>query len=295
MKIKTNDKFFFIVALLLPFLLSNNVHASDYDWEPERSYSRYSPVQIDILEDNGVLMNQYPTGSRRSNIHRAYLEAEKGRRYSIRIRNTSDRRIGLVIAVDGRNILSGKKSWLGRHEKMYILDPYETSTYTGWRTGKNRVNRFYFTDAGDSYADAWGDRSAMGVIAIAVYEEKHRHHYNKKHKHSSPQSKRRLGKSRSGYLADESAGTGFGEEEYSPSIRVAFKAKNKPVAKYFFKYEWRKNLCRRGVISCRGYDIYEENNRFWDDDDDDDYAPYPPGYYRPNGFHRGFNRPYYKK
>jgi hypothetical protein len=235
-------------------------------------------VKIDIIKDHGRALHQYRTTSHKPGVERAYLEADKGSHYSIRIRNTSNRRIGVVIAVDGRNILTGKKSWLGNHEKMYILDAYETSTYTGWRTSKNQVNRFYFTSSDNSYVDAWGDRSAMGVIAVAVYEEKpQRHHYyRKKHKHPSP--KRNMGKSRGDYLAEESAGTGFGEEEYSPTVSVAFKAKRRPVAKHFFKYEWHENLCKRGVIRCYNYKNYRDNNRFWPNEANNGYAPYPPGY-----------------
>lgn len=265
---------------LLAILVTTNTHASY--WETSPQHTSYSPVTIDIIKDHGRALHQYSATSRRNHVRRTYLEAEKGSHYSIRVRNTSNRRVGLVIAVDGRNILTGKKSWLGNHEKMYILDPYETSTYTGWRTAKNQVNRFYFTSSDNSYADAWGDRTAMGVIAIAVYEEKHReHYYNKKHKESSP--KRQMGKSRSGYLAEESAGTGFGEEEYSPTVRVTFKAKNKPIIKQFIKYEWRESLCKRGVINCHNYRDDRDDNRFWPEDSNHGYAPYPPGYYRSHG------------
>ncbi len=268
------------MLLLLAMLVTTYSHASY--WNPSPQYTSYSPVTIEIIKDHGRSFTQYRAASHRNHVQRTYLEAEKGSHYSIRVRNTSNRRVGLVIAVDGRNILTGKKSWLGNHEKMYILDPYETSTYTGWRTAKNRINRFYFTSSDNSYADAWGDRTAMGVIAIAVYEEKHRpHYYNKKHKQSSP--KRQMGKSRRGYLAEESAGTGFGEEEYSPTVNVTFKAKNKPIIKHFIKYEWRKSLCKRGVINCHNYRDDRGDNRFWPEDSNHGYAPYPPGYYRSHG------------
>ena len=41
----------------------------------------------------------------------------------------------------------------------------------GWRASLEAVNEFYFTDWKDSYAEAFGDRSARGVIAVAVYRE----------------------------------------------------------------------------------------------------------------------------
>ena len=91
--------------------------------------------------------------------------------YSVQIRNRSNERIGVVIAVDGRNVISGDRSNLSPNERMYVLGPYQQESYEGWRTGKNRVNRFYFTDEGDSYAGAWDDYSAMGVIAVAAFRE----------------------------------------------------------------------------------------------------------------------------
>ena len=102
-----------------------------------------------------------------------YVEAVKGSRYSIQVTNRSGGRIGVVIAVDGRNIISGKKSDLKRNEQMYIVGPYESNTFEGWRTGMDRTNRFYFTDASDSYAEkVFADASAMGTIALAVFREK---------------------------------------------------------------------------------------------------------------------------
>ena len=96
---------------------------------------------------------------------------EKGARYAVRVRNRSGDRLGLVIAVDGRNIINGRKSDLARTEPMYVLDGWDTQNYAGWRANLEAINEFYFTDWTDSYAEAFGDRSARGVIAVAVYRE----------------------------------------------------------------------------------------------------------------------------
>ena len=133
----------------------------------------YSPVEIQIIADDGQYFPIYPVTKRHLKREtRAYLEAINGENYSIQIRNHTNQRVGVVIAVDGRNIISGKQSYLKHSENMYILSPYETQTYAGWRTSSSDIHRFYFTDLEDSYAHAFGDDSAMGVIAVAVYEEK---------------------------------------------------------------------------------------------------------------------------
>lgn len=257
----------YLAFFLFLFSISNAQADSRPFWQPSHNNSG---VRIDVIDDRGQYLKQHPTDSRGYNTQRAYLEAVKGKRYKIRIRNTSNRRIGVVVAVDGRNILNGKKSYLRSNEKMYVLNPYETSSYSGWRTGKNRVNRFYFTSAGDSYSNAWGDRSAMGVISIAVYNEKQRR-YRKKQRNNFGNDA-----AASSRAFSESAGTGFGHEEYSPSVNVNFVANHKPSSKYFYKYEWRKTLCKRGIINCNRYEKnHRRNNRFWPADNNG-YAPYPP-------------------
>ncbi len=260
-----------VVLASLIFTIST-VQAKKLYWD---SNSR-TPVRIDVVDDRGRALNQYSADSHGYKTQRTYLEAVKGKRYQLRIRNTSNRRIGVIVAVDGRNILSGAKSYLRKNEKMYVLDPYETANYKGWRTSKNRVNRFYFTSAGDSYSNAWGDRSAMGVIAIAVFDEKRRQY--KKYRRND--MNKGMAPSRRGHLAEESTGTGFGREEYSPTIRVNFKAKNNPSFKHFFKYEWRNTLCKRGIVNCNYYEDDRRNNRFWPRETNNGYAPYPSGYYK---------------
>ncbi len=245
---------------------------------PAPSYSSYreqGPISIDVVDDNGRSFAKYPhrDGYR---VYRAFLEAKKGQRYKLRVRNRTGKRIAVVIAVDGRNIISGKKSHLRNTERMYVLAPYQTGFYSGWRTGQNKVNRFYFTSAGSSYAAAWGDRSAMGVIAAAVYAEQPRYNTpNYLNKTApAPRAKRRS-------VMAEEAGTGYGREEYSASVRVNFLPRATPSGKYFYKYEWRETLCERRIIHCDPYG-YRQNpaNRFWPygKNGNGGYAPPPPSY-----------------
>jgi len=227
-------------------------------------------VEVEVRSDGGRSMPVYPAGWRSPN-RRAYLEAVKGENYSIIVRNRLDRRIGVVVAVDGRNIISGKKSWLRNSERMYILEPYGTGEYSGWRTGMDSINRFYFTSAGDSYAAAFNDRSAMGVIAVAVYPEVRRyldHQEMSRYKGGDRSAAAPSAKSQS-----ESTGTGFGREEYSPARMVAFESESSAVEKIFLKYEWRSTLCRKGIVHC-GTER-RSRNRMWDDDG---FAPHPPGW-----------------
>lgn len=138
-----------------------------------QAHSRPSDVSVEVLDEHGATFSQTPVRNERK-AYRAYLQAERGAHYRIRIKNRSGERLGVVVAVDGRNIISGARSELERGEPMYILAPWDTQVYSGWRTSLADVHEFYFTDWQDSYAEAFGDRSARGVIAVAVYREKER-------------------------------------------------------------------------------------------------------------------------
>jgi hypothetical protein len=244
-------------------------------------------VEVTIRTDDGRSLPLYPVKQRRA-VRRVFAEAVKGDHYRIEVRNRLNRRVGLVIAVDGRNIISGTKSWLSNNERMYILDPYGTAEYAGWRTGRDQVNRFYFTSVDDSYAAAFKDESAMGVIAVAVYPEVVRYEEPQVLRHRAPEAAARSDaaappaaaaptakaapKTGESLAREESAGTGYGREEYSPSITVAFEPEGAAREKSFIKYEWRETLCRKGVIPCGSRPL--PRNRLWPEDNG--YAPPPP-------------------
>jgi len=233
-------------------------------------------VDVRIVSDNGGEFSKYRTYPRvRQEGNFFYVEAVKGDRYSIQVTNKSGRRIGVVIAVDGRNIINGKKSDLERNERMYIIGPYESNTFEGWRTSMDRTNRFYFTEQSDSYAEkVFADASAMGSIALAVYREKipeiiyHSERLKEAPTGAMPYTSSERGSAdRVEQKKSKEAGTGFGETTYSPAHVVHFDPEQEPAEKIVLKYEWRSELCRKGVISCG------PKNRFWPDDHE--FAPIP--------------------
>jgi hypothetical protein len=264
-----------VLSVLAAFILS----ATAAPLYADREIQAGEAACVEVVSESGNTFISIPHRDFRkggTRIIKKYLEAGKGESYGVVIRNMSAGRIGVVIAVDGRNIISGKRSYLRNSEEMYILNGYEEASYDGWRTDSDTVHRFYFTDAADSYSvKTFEDTSAMGVIAVAVYREKERPHplYQSKRLQPSPaeSSAGSLEAGKAGAARDESAGTGFGNEQYSPTVKVAFEPSSIPVQKTFVKYEWREVLCKRGVLQCR----QETRNRLWDGEG---YAPYPPGY-----------------
>jgi len=246
---------------------------------------KWNDVDVRIISDNGSEFAKHRTYMRVPRDGKYfYVEAVKGERYSIQVTNRSDRRIGVVIAVDGRNIVSGKKSDLARNERMYVIGPYETNTFEGWRTAMDRTNRFYFTEQSDSYAEkVFADASAMGTIALAVYREKLPEvtHFRDKplgmQEAPAAAAPRASGESaaadRSEAKKSEQAGTGFGETTHSPARVVDFEPERAVAEKIVMKYEWRSELCKKGIIGCAGCGGCGPSNRFWPEHHE--FAPVP--------------------
>jgi hypothetical protein len=231
-------------------------------------------VCVEVVSENGKPLLTVPhrdlwQGGTR--IIKQYLEADRGETYGIVISNRTPKRIGVVVAVDGRNIISGRRSELASNEEMYLVNAWDKGRYDGWRTDRETVHRFYFTDPGDSYSErTFHDASAMGVIAVAVYREKDRPAPAVGYRGIAPAAPQADLEDKSLSRAkEEAAGTGFGSAQHSPTIQVAFEPEPAPVQKMLIKYEWLETLCRREIVRCG----QETGNRLWDGTD---YAPFPP-------------------
>jgi hypothetical protein len=235
-----------------------------------------SPVSIEIVAPDGESFREIPVESR-DGASRSYLQAQRGARYRLRVRNTSGERLGLVIAVDSRNIINGRKSDLARDEPMYVIGAWDSQDYAGWRASLDEINEFYFTDWKDSYAEAFGDRSARGVIAVAVYREVQPEPPPRALQPDAEQDAPRSAGNASAPAAkagsrarrDESVGTGYGERRQDRVREVEFVAQSAADSRHFIKYEWRETLCRKQLIDCGA------PNRFWDESQLG-FAPPPP-------------------
>ncbi len=245
-------------------------------------------VDIDIIGDDRGSLGIFPDRGWQSFSPpnaRGYVEARRGERYRIRVRNRTSRRIGLVVAVDGRNIVSGEKSYLRSSEGMYILNPFSSGDFEGWRTSRSGVHRFFFTDESNSYAGAWGDYSRMGIIDVAVFQERYRYYeppsgivrfpsdeFRKDAgKPSSPSRDRSSGES----LADSQAGTGYGEHRYSPVYEVDFDAETFAGERYQIRYEWPENLY---PVRNPRY-VHPPDPPYYEPQEDRNFTPPPPRRY----------------
>ncbi len=101
---------------------------------------------------------------------RFYLEARQGAPYEIHLGNRTGERVGVVVTVDGLNVVSGERE--GGRGRMYVLDPWGETTIKGWRSSLHDVRRFTFVDEQASYAARAGKANGrMGWIEVGVYRE----------------------------------------------------------------------------------------------------------------------------
>ena len=102
---------------------------------------------------------------------RYYLEARAGSRYALTLVNRTGERVGVVLTVDGLNAISGERD--AARGRMYVLDPWQSTSVQGWRTSLQDVRQFTFIDERRSYAARTGQANEkMGWIEVAVYRER---------------------------------------------------------------------------------------------------------------------------
>ncbi|HOY67965.1 MAG TPA: hypothetical protein PLP29_13840 [Candidatus Ozemobacteraceae bacterium] len=254
------------VCLVFCAALSLTGHADVERIAPPHPWPSRGTVTVEVIGDDRGSLPLYGNGGWRWSSGRSaslFVEAMRGERYRLRIRNESDRRIGLVIAVDGRNIITGDRSYLRSSEGMYILNPWGAGEFSGWRTSTRSVARFYFTDEQDSYAAAWGDSSQIGYITIAVFDERRpwiEERLSMKDEAGAPRASSKIAPDRMHESSE--AGTGYGEHEYSPVQAVDFDAESFARDRISIRYDWPSHRHGRDI---RPYDDHSER-----------FAPPPP-------------------
>ena len=130
-------------------------------------YVKSSLVQVDVYDRaDGSALPVYQKDGRH------YIVGMPGHEYAVRIRNTTGARILVVTSVDGVNVISGDTA--APSQSGYVLDPWGSVEITGWRKSLERTAAFYFTDLGDSYAARTGRTQNVGVIGVAVFQERPR-------------------------------------------------------------------------------------------------------------------------
>ena len=104
---------------------------------------------------------------------RVYVEALKGRNFTLRLSNPTGERVAVALSVDGRNVVDARHTG-AREATKWLLEPWQTLEVPGWQISGDTSRRFFFTETARSYAKWLGDTSNVGTIEAVFFRERHR-------------------------------------------------------------------------------------------------------------------------
>lgn len=124
-----------------------------------------SLVDLAVVDrDTGETLRTY------SHHGKIYVAGAPGHRYSVRMINRTSGRVLTVLSVDGVNAITGQTA--SPNQSGYVLSPWESAEIAGWRKSDDEIAQFNFTSLPDSYASRTGRPANVGVIGVAVFNER---------------------------------------------------------------------------------------------------------------------------
>jgi hypothetical protein len=192
---------------------------------------------------------------------RVYVEALRGREFTLRISNPTGERIAVAVSVDGRNVVDAKRTTASDAAK-WILAPGQTLEIPGWQVSGETSRKFFFTDTAGSYAKWLGDTKNVGMIEAVFFREKRRYvsppSIGRGADNAAPQPESSTqmrpaappaaGSAHESREADAMAATGIGDRTGFPVQWVSFDEEARPAARIALRYEFRRELVRLGVL-----------------------------------------------
>ena len=218
---------------------------------------------VEILVD-GVPQRHY------AHRGRWYVEALKGREYAIRLHNPYEVRVAVALSVDGLNTIDARET-TAEGARKWVLGPYQTVTISGWQTSQNDARRFEFTTEAQSYGQALGKVTNLGMISAVFFKERtsaitpdessvHQEVLGRVERSApaSPASQdaaSAAGETREARKApEEYAATGMGRRTDHAVTQVWFDLEDAPVETVNVRYEFRPQLVRLGVLRAAPQD-----------------------------------------
>jgi len=179
-----------------------------------------------------------------------YIEAVRGREYTLRITNPTGSRVGVALSVDGLNTIDA------RHTDAYsaakwVLEPYETAEITGWQVNDRTARRFFFTGERNSYGAAIGKTENLGVIEAVFFRERRpkvSQFQERERKRNQAPSAAAGAESQRKDESDDYAATGMGDRTRHQVERVAIDLDPTPIATERLRYEFHPQLVKLGVF-----------------------------------------------
>jgi hypothetical protein len=249
-------------------------------WSDDVATGSRVDVQVQVQGHSAPL---YLAGDARD---RFYFQAFKGRNYALSLHNRTGQRIGVLIAVDGLNVVNGERTALTAGEPMYVLDPWETAVIRGWRTSLDEVRQFVFVDEERSYAERTGQANGdMGWIRVLSFRENRPLAWSddiRRYRGDAPEagqggarksaqapSAERDNATRPELRAKEELapgapdnfpGTGWGERRGDPVRRVQFDPERNASDRLALRYEYESGLRALGIFPNRRHRLWEREH-----------------------------------
>ncbi len=122
-----------------------------------------SPYQIELVSGGQALPTYADNG-------RFYVLGQVGQRYGIRVSNPTSLRVEAVISVDGLDVIDGETA--NTSKRGYVIAPQSSITVDGFRVSSRHIAAFRFSSVDDSYAGRKGVARNVGVIGVAIFNER---------------------------------------------------------------------------------------------------------------------------
>lgn len=243
-----------------------------------------SQVHVTIESADGLAL---PSAAHRG---ATFVAGERGDRYVIRVVNDGPDRLEVVVAVDGRDVITGRVGDF-RRDRGYVVEPFGEVVIDGFRRSLDEVASFRFGGVRDSYTARRGTPQHAGVIGVAVFRERERPHGWAAPARKAAPSTSAPGadaggsgraRSKDEHASRQQLGTEFGEDRFSPVVEVPFVRRDhdRPDQRVRVFYDSAAALRRRGVA----IDAWRDDDRFTPDPepwpaarDDGRFTPPPPG------------------
>jgi hypothetical protein len=222
---------------------------------------------------------------------RLYVEALKGREYSIRLRNPYPVRVAVALSVDGLNTIDARET-SAMDARKWVLGPYEIVTISGWQTSQSEARRFEFTTEARSYGAALGKTENLGMITAVFFRERapvpvpYSSNEERSRRDQAPPAaasaapesmpmpaQEAAGSAFRSKAADEYAATGMGRRTDHDVTQVWMDLENTAAQTFNIRYEFRPQLVRLGILAPTPgpLDRREHARGF-----DDTFSPVPP-------------------
>lgn len=124
-----------------------------------------SLVKVGLRDEHGRLFPGFVSGDK------DVVVGEAGHRYTVLVHNNTDRRLEVVLTIDGLDVLDGQPASFSK--RGYILDARGDLEVDGFRRSLDAVAAFRFGSVRGSYAgQKHGDTRNVGVIGVALFDER---------------------------------------------------------------------------------------------------------------------------